>query len=111
MRNSIVIQVFNINSGVVVHFGSPELRENVKQVEIQVNASKTTMVDEPHKLQGNDFNLIFPLTATKEINKVDFAEIERIMQVNGVAHNVTSIQIKSEASNSVTYSVVYNEAT
>lgn len=109
MRNSVVIQVSKLNSGVVVHFGAPQNRENVKQVEMQVNSKTKTMVDEPAKLQGSDFNLFFPLVATTEIDKVDFAEIERIMQINGVAHNVTNITTKAVASMSVTYDVVYNE--
>lgn len=109
MRNSVVIEVSKINSGVVVHFGAQKIRENVKQVEIKVNSTAKTMVDEPAKLQGSDFNLFFPLVATTEIDKVDFAEIERIMQINGVAHNVTSITIKNAGSRSVTYDVVYNE--
>ena len=49
MRNSVVIQVSKLNSGVVVHFGAPQNRENVKQVEMQVNSKTKTMVDEPAK--------------------------------------------------------------
>ena len=109
MRNSVVIEVSKFDSNIVVHFCNPAIRKNVKQVEMQLNKTTSIMVDEPSKLQGNDRNLFFPLMVTQEIDKVDFQEIERIMCINGIAHNVTSIAIKNKNTDCVTYDVVYNE--
>lgn len=63
----------------------------------------------PAKLQGNDADLWIPLYKTTDKHNIDFVEIERLMQVNRIAHNVTSIEYLRECGLSVEYKVTFNK--
>lgn len=85
MRQEVVVIVAPFKNCLAVHFCSPK------------------------KLQGEDCNLWFPLTKTTDVNQLDFSEIELIMQINHVAHNVTSIKKKLNSGLSADYQIIFNE--
>lgn len=64
----------------------------------------------PKKLQGSDYDLWFPLSKAKSVDEIDFSEIERLMQINHIAHNCTSIQqVNGQKGKFAEYRIVYNQ--
>lgn len=98
MRNQVVVNLYKMKnskgeSQVVAHFCRAAERPAVeKSVEIEIRVGEKGLVTAPDKLQGNDWNLVFPLTATKSVQALDFNEIESIMCFNNVAANVTRVE-------------------
>ena len=84
MRNEIVVTVLPVKGILCVHFC------------------------EPKKLQGDDYNLCFPLHKTENVDRLNFNEIENIMIVNNVAKNVTLIEKLRNSGLSADYRIVYN---
>lgn len=84
MRNSIIATVAPFNDFLAIHFCSPK------------------------KLQGEDYNLWIPLYKTTDVESLDFSEVERIMTINHVAHNVTSIRKVRFSGPSMDYEITYN---
>jgi len=58
------------------------------------------------KLQGNDSDLWFPLPDPARL----FDAVERVMQLNGVAHNVVSLDVLTEFPGCQDIRVRYNRA-
>lgn len=85
MRDSIIAVVAPFNDCLAIHFCSPK------------------------KLQGEDFNLWFPLSKTKAVDALDFSEVEQIMTINHIAHNVTSIRAVRCSGPSLDYEIVFNQ--
>lgn len=110
MRNEVAITVVQNEGFCSVHFTQAKIVKDPNAVvSIAVNSEKMATVPAPTKLQGADFNLWFPLSATTSTKAIDFAEIERIMVINKVAHNVVNIEHKRGNEKSDEYRVVYNE--
>lgn len=110
MRNKLNLIVCIVNGGLAVHFTQADIVKDPKAfVSIPVNGTQMMDVAAPTKLQGSDFELWFPLTATINADEVNFEEIERIMVINRVANNVTDIHKKFGDESLAEYSVTYNE--
>ncbi|EOZ6414775.1 hypothetical protein ACQUXI_003918 [Cronobacter turicensis] len=58
------------------------------------------------KLQGNDADLWFPLADPAQL----FEAVESVMQINGIAHNVTGLDVVAESPNCKDVRVRYNAA-
>lgn len=58
------------------------------------------------KLQGDDCDLWFPLADPARL----FEAVENVMQMNGIAHNVTDLVVISEYASGKDVRVRYNEA-
>lgn len=116
MRNMVIVNVYPVatpNNGaqLMAHFCNPALlADDAAKVEIKVSKGKFTKIDAPSKLQGSDFNLLFPLHVTTDATALDFSEIETIMVVNGVAHNVVKIELVRSSEGRADWMVTYNEA-
>lgn len=85
MRTSIIAIVAPFGDTVAIHFCSPK------------------------KLQGEDYNLWIPLHKTKDVESLDFSEIEKIMTINCVAHNITSVKKVRCSGPSIDYEITFNE--
>lgn len=89
-RATVLILVMQTKHGISVHFCCSQKGNN--------------------KLAGSDSDLWIPLSATTDISKVDFKEIECIMELNRVANNVTKIEpVRNNGSTCYEYLVTYNE--
>lgn len=62
----------------------------------------------PKKLQGEDYNLWIPLYKTTDMESWDFSEVERLMTINRIAQNVTSIRKVRFSGPSVDYEIIFN---
>lgn len=56
------------------------------------------------KLKGEDSDLWFPLPPDADL----FSTVESIMQINGIAHNVTRIEAVRSFPGCADYEVIYN---
>lgn len=112
MRNQVVITVSSIKGHIVAHFAESLLTDTSRPtMNLSANQNTTTEVRVPEKLQGIDYNLQFPLYKAKSVDQIDYSEIEAIMIVNGVAHNICSINPKTKnngPASYVDYLVVFN---
>lgn len=111
MRNELVLVVSHLHGQIVGHFCEPRIATaNRPLVETPINSQRTTYLPMPEKLQGSDYNLLFPLSKAKNIHEIDFSEIENIMVINGIAHNLTRITALDNGSalNEKRYHVTYN---
>ena len=84
-RDEAVILVCPINSILCVHFCRPA------------------------KLQGNDCDLWIPLYKTTNKHHLDFFEIEALMTVNRIAHNITKIEHLRDCGLSAEYKITFNK--
>lgn len=84
MRNSIIATVAPFDDFLAIHFCNPK------------------------KLQGEDYNLWIPLYKTTDVHALNFEEVERIMTINHVAHNITLINKVRYSGPSVDYEIVFN---
>ena len=76
---------------------------------IGIVASGAIHFTNPPLLQGSNFNLWFPLSTRG--NSINHAEIEALLLLNKVAHNVVRIEKVRESGNAVEYNIIYNEYT
>lgn len=112
MRNEVTVIVSQYKGFCAAHFTQAAIvkdQEAKVSIPLHANGEKMMTVPAPTKLQGSDFELWFPLTATFDADKLNFEEVERIMVLNHVANNVVGITKKCSNGNSVDYKVVYNE--
>ena len=112
MRNEVTVLVSKSKGFCAAHFTQAVIvKDSDAKVSIPLRASGNEMitVPAPTKLQGADFELWFPLTATFDADKLNFEEVERIMIINSVANNVTNIEKKCGDEDYAEYKVTYNE--